>query len=156
MKDRYLVWTIVLMVVISLFPVTRLHADTSSLNIINAVATYKQFATAMIMENLERAKTYASGKALRVVRRKQYLVSKGKSGPIPKKIEILIVGNTISEQQDEVNIMGVLLARNSIAGSEDLATLPHRQDVTLKRHEDGWKVVYFMDNLEKCCLPAKE
>jgi hypothetical protein len=155
MNHRYARVFFLLIIILSSFYSSNSQADDKATKIANAVEIYKQFATAMIMENLIKATTYVKGKALRVVRRKQYLVSKGKAGIIPQDLEILIVGESISEQQDEVNIMGVLLARNTIEGSSDLATVPHRQEATLKFYIDGWKVVYFMDNLEKCCLPAK-
>ncbi|MBF0444121.1 MAG: hypothetical protein HQL68_00920 [Magnetococcales bacterium] len=155
MKSRYASWNILLIIFLSIIYSFNSQADDKTQKIATAVEIYKQFATAMIMGNLEKATSYAKGKALRVVRRKQYLVSKGKTNPIPQEFEILIVGESISALQDEVNIMGVLLARNKIKGSSDLATVPHRQEITLKYQADGWKVVYFMDNLEKCCLPAK-
>ncbi|MBF0193669.1 MAG: hypothetical protein HQL71_03885 [Magnetococcales bacterium] len=155
MKNCYARVCFLFVVIIYIFHTSTLQANDKATKIVNAVEIYKQFATAMIMENLTEATTLAKGKALRTVRRKQYLASKGKTNPIPQEIEIIIVGETISKQQDEVNVMGVLLARNKIKGSSDLATVPHRQETTLQYHADGWKVVYFMDNLEKCCIPAK-
>jgi hypothetical protein len=119
-----------------------------------AEAIYRQFATALIQGKLPQAASLADGAALRVVRRKQWKLAAGKQiAPPPVAVEVLVVAERVSEQGKQVEMSGVMLARHTIAESPELSTKIHRQNVILQHRESGWTVVYFMDNLEKCCLP---
>jgi hypothetical protein len=140
-----------LMVLMSYIPAIHAESQNSS----DATELYKKFATAFIMGELLEASAYAKGEALRVVRRKQHLLGADNAYTPPVATEILIVGEKFSEEVAQVELMGVLLARHPIPGLKKLATRVHRQNITLQRFDAGWMVVYFMDNLEKCCLPLE-
>ncbi|MBF0454227.1 MAG: hypothetical protein HQL72_05335 [Magnetococcales bacterium] len=118
-----------------------------------AVKSYRQFATAFIRGELVEASRFADGQALRTVRRKQYVQSKGEVTVPPVETEILIVGENPQKGGVQVDIQGVLLARHSLPDSSELETKVHRQTITMLHRKSGWKVVYFIDDLEKCCLP---
>jgi hypothetical protein len=117
-----------------------------------AIAAYKKFATAFIQGKLTEATALAEGKALRVVRKKQYQISKGRVDDFPVEVEIMVVGEIYSQPKDRVEVMGVLLARHILPKTQELSTIVHRQDISLIRRESGWMVLDFNDNLEQCCL----
>ncbi|MBF0623800.1 MAG: hypothetical protein HQL82_03230 [Magnetococcales bacterium] len=114
-----------------------------------AVTTYRAFATAFTRGDLTQAAALAADQALEVVARKQALANN--ANPAPETSDIMIVGEQPNPEGSSVDIVAVQVVHTPTQGP--LLTSIHQQQATVARRDGQWRVVRFMDNLEKCCLP---
>jgi hypothetical protein len=117
-----------------------------------AVKTYKKFANAFIYGRFAEARSLAEGDASVVVDRKEKLVAQGEKIVGIEEPMFMMVGEWVSPSGDKVSLNAVQVVQPN---TEELMFKPpdlHRQDILLIRRGSGWKVMFFKDNLEKCCL----
>ncbi|MBF0107940.1 MAG: hypothetical protein HQL76_02020 [Magnetococcales bacterium] len=117
------------------------------------MATYKKFAGAFIRGRLSEARRLAKGETLRIIARQEILIEKGPPPPPIVDSQFMIFAEQFSGKGRKLRLNALHVVQTG--GADSLYTPPrlHRQDVTLHEGNEGWRVVRFKDNLEKCCLP---
>ncbi|MBF0445132.1 MAG: hypothetical protein HQL68_06050 [Magnetococcales bacterium] len=116
-----------------------------------AVKIYQKFANAFMSGRFAEARSLSYGDASIVVDRKEELVRSGeKLLPIQEPL-FMIVSENPSQDGGEVWLHAVQVVQvDTEEGMFKPPTL-HRQYVTLQKKKEGWKVVSFKDDKEKCC-----
>jgi|SaaInl7_135m_RNA_FD_contig_21_3166081_length_999_multi_6_in_0_out_0_1 hypothetical protein len=149
MKIRLFLPMFLLLIWASISP-NALYAD-NNVEHSAAVRTYQKFANAFISGRFEEARLLSDGDATVVVGRKEELVRQGeKLLPILEPM-FMIVSETATEDGGEVWLHAVQIVQGST--DEDMFKPPtlHRQYVTLLKKNNGWKIISFQDDKEKCC-----
>jgi len=125
-----------------------------------AVKTYKQFANAYVVRDLDNALLYAAGNAAGMVEEKKAqskMSFMGREISVPMTEKGILEGvmyNIKSEEGsgDEVDITASMRASISWAGSTANPNAPgsyvgHAQTATVRNTASGWKVVEFTDTI---------